>query len=66
MGEQSAPNVLFDSSTLPALFAQCEELQARSARLCAEALRMTARLRELTVESARLVVAFPGKRDWHD
>ena len=66
MGEQSAPSVLFDSSTLPALFAQCEELQARSVRLAVEAQQMTTRLRELTDESARLVVAFPGKRDWHD
>src|SRR5262245_34755558 len=61
MGEQSASSVLFDTSTLQELFAQCEELQARSLRLFAEARLMTARLRELTDESARLVVAFPGE-----
>jgi hypothetical protein len=57
MGGQCGPFVL--SLTLKTLSAQCDELQARSARLNVEAGLLTAHLRDLNEASAKLRALFP-------
>ena len=58
MGDYSIRRVLFDPSSVEALFAHSEALQAQSARLSAEALLLTARLRDLTTLSTSLIAAY--------
>ena len=63
VGDYRAKSVLFDPLSVRTLLAHCDALQADSPRLSAEALLLTARLRDLTALISDRHRCVPGVLD---